>query len=417
MTKKILLIIGILAVVGVAIFLIWNSTTQENGGTNKVGFSIREFFSFGNNTETNTEINTEETDENQNEEQQNIVTDVSVPRLRKISSEPIAGAVIFNEGTTSVVRFVEKGTGNVYEARSDKTSIERLTNTTIPKIIRAFWLPNGSGFLAQTLMENSEIIETSFVKLKKNPASSTVEDLTPFSTTIGKLPTGIKEISIKPDGSKIFYYTTPGPSNWYIANPDGTGGSLVATNYLTEWIPFWTSADTVYMQNKSSSKTISNVYSFSIKNKTLKKVPSVEFYGLSFNPNSNETLSLASNGGSQPTLFLVDSKNSVVSNLDVNTFAEKCVWLKEKNPTVYCAIPERITKSDYPDSWYKGLVSNQDLITKIEVNNDIFYNIIYLSKESGEKIDVVDMTLSPDESHLIFKNKIDSYLWMLRIGE
>ena len=110
--------------------------------------------------------------------------------------------------------------------------IQRLTNTTIPKIIRAFWLPNGSGFLAQTLIAENEVVETSFVKLNKNSTSSTNESLTPFGTTIGKLPTGVKEIAIKPDGAKIFYYTINGSySDWFISNPDGTSAfSYVASS-------------------------------------------------------------------------------------------------------------------------------------------------------------------------------------------
>ena len=177
-----------------------------------------------------------------------------LPRLRKISSEPVAGAAVFNIGTTSIVRFVEKGTGNVYEVKSDSLAVQRLTNTTIPKIVRAFWLPNATGFLAQTLMPESEIIETNFVKLNKNEIVG--ENLTPFNTTISKLPTGIKEISINPSGSKIFYYTANWSSNWFISNPDGTESSLVMSHPLTEWLPKWVTPDRVVMQTKGSSESI-----------------------------------------------------------------------------------------------------------------------------------------------------------------
>ena len=97
--------------------------------------------------------------------------------------------------------------------------------------------------------------------------------------------------------------------------------------------------------------------------------------------------------------------------------AEKCVWLEEKNPTVYCAIPIKLPNGNYPDVWYKGVVSTEDIIEKIDLNNDIYYNVVNLSSESGEKIDVVDIDISPDETHLIFRNKIDGYLWMIKIGE
>jgi len=422
MTKKILLIIGILVIIGVAAFLIFGSRAQTESGESRVGFSIRDFLPFGSSEDsTNTDTtDTTITDTSgiglNNEPFPTQTNEIVVPRLRKISKEPVAGAVIYNVGTTSVVRFVEKGTGNVYEVNSSTTVIHRLTNTTIPKIVRALWLPNASGFLAQTLESESEIVETNFVKLNKNTATSTNESLTPFSTTISKLPTSIKEISIKPDGTKIFYYTALNSSSWFVSNVDGTGSSLVMTHPLTEWLPKWISGNTVIMQSKGSSETTGFAYSFDISSKTLKKV-GVEMVGLSVNPNTDGSMSLVSSGGSVPSLFVVDNKNITSKTLSTNTLAEKCVWLKDKNPTIYCAVPSQIPRGNYPDVWYKGLVSTGDFIEKIDTNNDISYNIANLSSLSDQKIDVVDISLSPDGSHLIFRNKIDGFLWMLRIGE
>jgi hypothetical protein len=423
MSKKILLIVGILVVVGAAVFLIFSSKPALSPGESRVGFSIRDYLPFGKSDNTSTSSTTIETsngnlpaDSQINSGLPNVSTNQSIPRLRKISGEPVAGAVIFNVGTTSVVRFVEKGTGNVYEAKSDSVTIGRLTNTTIPKIIRAFWLPNGSGFLAQTLLSESEIIETNFVKLNKNKASSTNEILTPFSTTIGKLPTDIKEITIKPDSTKIFYYTANGSSNWFVSNPDGTGSNLVMSYPLTEWIPKWISGNTVIMQTKGSSESTGYTYSFDVSTKIFKKI-GIGNIGFSVNPSPDGSLSLASSGNSAPQLALINNKNNTSKTITTNTLSEKCVWLKDKNPFVYCAIPNQIPSGNYPDVWYKGLVSTQDLVTKIDLSNDVFYNIADLPSLSDQKIDVVDMSLSPDETHLIFRNKIDGYLWMLRISE
>jgi hypothetical protein len=418
MSKKILLTIGILIIIGIALFLILGSRPQAPG-ENGVGFSIRNYLPFGQSNNPGT-TSTTTANNNQNASTTNELTNTQVnqpvPRLRKISGEPIAGAIIFNIGTTSVVRFVEKGTGNVYEARSDSNAITRLTNTTIPKIIRSFWLPDGSGFLAQTLLIPNEVIETNFVKLNKNKASSTDESLTPFSTTIGKLPTDIKEITIKPDGSKIFYYTVNNSSNWFVSNPDGTKASLVMSHPLTEWLPKWIAGDTIIMQSKASSEAVGFVYSFNISSKVLKKVWT-EASGLAVNPNAEDSFEIVSSGGSAPQLSLIDNKNITTNVISPNTLAEKCVWLKAKSPSAYCAVPNQIPKGNYPDVWYQGLVSTEDSITSVDLINDVSHTIANLSALSGQKIDVADMSLSPNETHLIFRNKIDGYLWLLRIAE
>ncbi|OHA94361.1 MAG: hypothetical protein A3E02_00575 [Candidatus Zambryskibacteria bacterium RIFCSPHIGHO2_12_FULL_38_34] len=417
MTKKILLIIGILVIVGIVAFLIFSSKPPLAPGESRVGFSIRDYLPFGNsgNETTSTTTNTSTNNNDTGSQTSTNMEGQLVPKLRKISKEPIAGAVIFNTGTTSLVRFIEKGTGNVYEARSDSVAIQRLTNTTIPKIIRAFWLPNASGFLAQTLLSGREIVETNFVRLNKNVASSTNETLTPFGVTIGKLPTGIREITIKPDSTKIFYYTVSASSDWYISNPDGTGSSLVMSHPLTEWLPKWISPNQIVMQNKGSFKSVGYSYSFDVLNKALRKI-GLGMVGLSVNTSTDGSWSLASSGGASPKLFMIDNKNVTSKDITVKGLAEKCVWLKDKNPSVYCAVPGQFPTGDYPDVWYKGLVSTEDSIWKMDMNN-IFGEISNLPLESGEKIDVVDLSLSPDETHLIFKNKIDGYLWMLRIDK
>jgi len=421
MTKKILLIIGILVVIGIAVFLIFFSAPTTDTGESRVGFSIRDYLPFGSSGTTDNNQNSNTTNESSalddNTNIPNVTENKPIPRLRKISSEPVAGAAIFNTGTTSIVRFVEKGTGNVYEARSDSHIIQRLTNTTIPKIVRAFWLPNGSAFLAQTLVPESEMVETNFVKLNKNVASGTAEILTPYNTTIGKLPTDIKEITIKPDGSKIFYYTANrGYSNWFVSNPDGTGSSEVGSNALTEWMPKWISGNTIILQNKGSSEVIGYNYSFDISSKVFKKT-GFGITGISSNPRSDGLQTLVSNGGPSPKLFLIDNKNVTIKSIDQNTLAEKCVWLKEKISTALCGVPNGLPRGNYPDVWYKGLVSTDDSIKRINMADNVSSDIADLYSLSEEQIDVVDINISPDETHLIFRNKIDGYLWLLRIGE
>lgn len=407
--KKILLITGILVIIaGVAFFLFGRSSSTENENP---GFSFRNFLPFGQSEDgaVNENIFTPE-------ETPALPQDSGeVARLRKLSGEPVAGYSLFNTGSTTVVRFVEKGTGNVYEANSTSTKIERLTNTTIPKIIRAFWLPDGSGFLAQTISDETELIETRFVRLIKNTATST-ESLTPYNTEISNLPTGIKELSISPDGKKVFYYTTDSQSKWFISNIDGTGESLVYTNPLLEWIPDWVGQTQVSMQTKSSFLAVGYSYIFDTKNKTLKKTGPVSV-GLSSKANSDISGFLVSIGGTFPQLAFFDTKTNLYSGLDTNTLAEKCAWLNSEKMFAYCAIPSTFPRGNYPDDWYKGKVSTKDFIEKVDLTQNLFYRIGDISVLAEEDIDVSDIKSSKDDSHLAFRNKIDGFLWILRISD
>lgn len=407
--KKVLLITGILVIIaGVAFFLFGrgSGTTSETPG-----FSFRDFLPFGQSTDNTGSENVFTTGESPTLPQDN----GEVAKLRKISNEPVAGYSLFNTSSTTIVRFVEKGTGNVYEANSLDNKIERLTNTTIPKIIRAFWLPDGSGFLAQTISNETELIETRFVKLIKNNATSS-ENLTAYNTEISNLPTGIKEISISPDGKKVFYYTTDAQSKWFISNPNGTGETFVYTSPLLEWIPDWVAENKISMQTKSSFLAAGYSYIFDTKNKTLRKTGPVSV-GLSSKANSDISSFLVSIGGTFPQLAVFDTKTNLYNRLDANTLTEKCTWLNTEKMFAYCAVPNNFPTGNYPDDWYKGKVSTKDFVEKVDLIQNLFYRIGDLSDLADEDIDVIDIKSSKDDSHVVFRNKNDGFLWILRITD
>ena len=412
MTKKIILIIAIVVIVGLAALIVLGPTRDKE--TDGGGFSLGNFFPFG--QSENTPPETDLVNEGQNMEE---IPDVSenqeIPRLRKISNEPVAGAVAFLRGTTTIVRFVEKGTGNVYEASSANKQVGRLTNTTIPQIVNALWLQDGSGFLAQTLVSGSEIIETAFVKINR-VSSTTVENLTPYTTVISKLPTGIRGIAISPDSKKIIYYTLQSGSSWYLSNPDGTQKTLLTTHPLSEWLVSWPSSNTAVVQSKPSGSANSYTYTLNISSKNLVKT-GIGGTGLRAIANKDISKLLISEGGNVPRLSIYNNNTNEVINLGTNTMVEKCVWAYRDSEAVLCAVPRGIPRGNYPDSWYKGIISTEDSIRKIDVVDNVFYNNIDLTKEGNEEIDVSDIAASPDDSHLVFKNKTNGLLWMLRLEE
>src|SRR3989344_5857358 len=56
-----------------------------------------------------------------------------LPRLRKISENPIAGATVFSRGQEIVVRLVDRATGHIFETTTESGDLQRIFNTTIPK--------------------------------------------------------------------------------------------------------------------------------------------------------------------------------------------------------------------------------------------------------------------------------------------
>lgn len=411
-TKKVILIIGILFIIAIAAFLIFSSKNVSSP-TEDSGFSLRSFFPFRNPDETTNDSGSN----NNNTSDEEVVTPnsstVSIPKLRKLSSGPVAGAISFGKGATTTIRFVMKDTGNVYEAKSDSLQITRLTNTTIPKINRVVWLPAGDGFLTQKADE-SGIILTSHVRLKSVGVSSSSELALPYEPVISSLPMGILEISPSPDGKKIFYYTSEGGMRAFISDPDGSKSSVVFTGPISEWISTWFSQNGILLTTKASYGSQSQGYTLNPVNKTISKTFG-NVLGGSVVPDSLGKNILASQGGDSPSLFMITVANETRTPLSARTLSEKCAWKPSADPMVVCGVPKLIPRSNYPDTWYQGLINTDDTIQLIDISNNIFLPISDPSEEVGEHIDVQSMSVSQNSKYALFVNKLDQSLWLLEL--
>jgi hypothetical protein len=421
MTRKILLIIGILVIVGGVALFFWrkNSPTTTGG---EGGFSFRNFLPFGNSEESsNDNAGGENNNGNNGDENGNdpgsgtpFQTNSPLTKLRRISEGPVAGAVMLNSGSTTIVRFIEKATGNIYEARSDSAVVKRLTNTTIPKVIRAFWLPAGDSLLAQTVSED-DLIETSYLKLKPFKATST-EVSAPFEVAISKLPTGIQEISVRPDGKKIVYYTKNKGSDWYISNPDGTEKSVIYRSPIQGWIPQWYSQNSILITTKASFLAPSYGYVLNVTSGQLSTVFGSQMGG-SAKMSPGGKFAIVSTGGSDPILNSINITNGSKLSIGSYTLSEKCAWDPSNTDYVVCGIPQSKSTGQYPDDWYKGKASTNDLIERINVNDNVVFIASNPFKDINEEIDVKEMYVSKNSAYAAFVNKLDSALWLLKIKD
>lgn len=412
-TKKIILILGIVIIIGIAAFIILSPKNAPTDTPNS-GFSIRNFFPFGNSEDI---ISSEQNIEGEGNASPEIPTvsgpNEILPRLRKISSAPVAGAVMLSQGTTTIVRFVQKDTGNVYEARSDSAQIQRLTNTTIAKINRAFWLPTGEGFLAQKASENG-FIETSYIRLRKSPATTSNELLLPYEPVISSLPSGITEITPSPDGKKIFYYTSEGGTKGFLSDPDGTKATSIYESGVSEWVLNWFSSSSIFLTTKASYASQGFGYLLNPSNKTLSRVFG-EITGASALMRSDGKFVLVSAGGSVPRLLSVDisTQKSRLSNIE--TLSEKCVWGEPGKLIIICGVPKSFPKGNYPDSWYGGRVATSDLLELIDLENDSVLILSDPKEDVGENIDVDKVISSKNGDFISFVNKPDQSLWLFEI--
>ena len=105
-----------------------------------------------------------------------------------------------------------------------------------------------------------------------------------------------------------------------------------------------------------------------------------------------------------------------MSQFNISSLADKCAWSENTKDFVYCAVPKSLPDGVYPDDWYKGTVSTNDQIEKINYLESYLFLLSDLSREAGENIDVENIKVSKDAKYLIFNNKLDQSLWLLDIS-
>src|SRR3989338_8439195 len=102
----------------------------------------------------------------------------------------------------------------------------------------------------------------------------------------------------------------------------------------------------------------------------------------------------------------LDLKTKELKQIPLAIIPEKCVWSKKEANEVFCAIPKFIEKGTYPDDWYKGIISFEDNLLKINLST-----LKTSSFSLTDPIDAMWLLLPEDESKIFFTNKKDGSIW------
>jgi len=432
---SILIILIILIVVGMGSYWYFD---KEQRGPDGGSLSIGDFFPFGREADIPAE------NINGTPEQPTENLPAQLGRLWKIAPNHQAGAGLLDRDGEAFVRFIDTATGNVFENKIGEVGLKRISNTTIPKIKEAVWLPTGDSVIARysndagtiqtlhakilppkTLEEISA--ENSGVESETTPETtgatgeiSNFQDVVDLQELEGTLLSpNIIAFSLFAPKDKAFYIikNSSGGSAGYTSLADGSKPLKIFDSPLSEWIISWPKESTAVITTKPSA--LSPGYSYLVNSTTgsFQKLMG-NINGLSVNLSGDvkhAIYSYSESNGNAIALAVFDIENGKSTTL-VRTFAEKCLWLKD-NINVICAIPSTFPRGTYPDSWYEGSISFSDDLWSINTLDRQVNKVADLKSLSGEEIDVIKPIISSKENILIFTNKKDSTLWAFRLNE
>ncbi|MEY2664400.1 MAG: hypothetical protein RIT04_208 [Candidatus Parcubacteria bacterium] len=347
---------------------------------------------------------------------------IKVPTLRHIYTTPVGGMVASTTASSTVLRFIDRGTGRVYEANSLTEDIRILSNTTINRVYESLWNKNATAFVIQYMKSDSDAITTFYTELRSTnvaTASSTATSTPTLSTTPyelrGKmLSPNITEIAINPKRDKIFEFSNEnGLGVGYAASLDEKVRLKLFDIPATQMNVEWPEENTIALTTKGTASGPGFLYLFDIKKASMKKVLG-GFAGLSTSVNRSGTKVLYSRTVAQGLRSSIyDIKTGTTQDLVFATLPEKCVWGNVHTEDLYCAVPSQFPPDDarYPDAWYQGKVSFADAIWYINAETGEVHQLADLYTISNKQIDATHLTLDPKENFLYFIDKRDLSLW------
>lgn len=327
--------------------------------------------------------------------------------LFKIAGSPVAGFVPLARGTSTVVRYVDRATGHIFETRlplgEEVLEKKRLTNNTLPQIYEAWFRPDGGAVLLRSL--ENETVKNMSVTLTPPRATSTAGAL--YTPSLTLLRGVIEGLSVGA-GNTLFYVAKD--SRAVVSST--FGGESVRTLLSTPFTAWQTGrfANGTLLFTKPSARVPGYAYTLSNGGLTkllgplngLQALASPSGAYLLYSYFDGETRLAAQRSGGAPT--------SIVPA----TLAEKCVWSTREGAVFYCAAPDNLSLAE-PDSWHQGKSHFSDYIWRFNAASEIGELVSEPKNEYGLDLDVFRPALSADERFLIFMNKTDLSLWALRL--
>lgn len=307
--------------------------------------------------------------------------------LKQLTTRPVAGAVFVDGG----IRYVEQGTGHIYDINLQSGTETLQSGTTIPSARDAIFSDGGSYTAITMLDEGKE--KTLVGKLGSGAQFSGVT-----------LPLGAKNITFV-NASGTLEYTVHEGSNThgYSYNMLKEVDTMVFTLPLKDVNVLWGNPTYVY----TTPSTKQEGYLYQVIKNNLHYVTKGGRGLASFA--THDGVMVTSSIGTLMGSFLISSSGERITQ-PLPYIPEKCV---SGETFIYCAIPkETIDTQTFPDDWYMGDVSFNDSLWSVHTKNQKAEMLVDFRNESGRAIDVLKIGADREGKRVYLINKNDNTLWL-----
>lgn len=314
-------------------------------------------------------------------------------KLKQLTTRPVAGATF----TTSGIRYVEQGTGHIYDIDLQSGREKLVSGTTITQTAEAIFSKDAP-----------YIAITSFTPSGKKTIVGTIHQEQNGDGSIEgvALPLGATEVQ---------FGNATGTINYLLKNASGSSGysytiakktsALLFTISLRDVQVLW--GEPLYVYTTPTTLQEGNLYRVVKNNLVYTAGGGIGLVGFRYD-DGVVTTSLTS----ENEAYIALSHGGKKTLQSIPFIPEKCVRNPAKIHSVYCSTPFSINNEKFPDDWYKGAISYSDLLWSIDIESGNATGLSEFLKESGREIDVSQIGTNDAGTYIWFINKNDNTLWM-----
>lgn len=320
--------------------------------------------------------------------------DVNQEKLEQLTTRPVAGFIGTSVASSSVVRYVEQGTGHIYEINLYTGTEEIISRTTIPKVQSAEFSPDG--LVVAITAINGYTKDTFFSRIDSLKDTLEGISLPPRADNLSVTENGTARYTLVQNEELVGYEHTLGNELSVLFR---VPFHLIKVNWTPEQIRFF---------NRPAETMLG--YLYEVKSGSFTGTP-LNGFGLNVDDLGNYQGYTKTVDGELETGFYSLETNEYYTS-PILIVPEKCTAVGSANEII-CAAPT--TKSLDVYDWYKGVVNSEDLLWRMDPELSSATLIESLDLTAGRPVDVTFLQSSTDGTYLLFVNKFDGTLWRYNI--
>lgn len=320
-------------------------------------------------------------------------TEINPDALRQLTLKPVAGFT-FVGSSSSMVRYVEKGVGHVFELDLESGEEERVSGTTIPLVTEAIFSASGKSVALMAEVDYRRTIYVGFIKADSE------------ETEFIELPAGAFDPHFVDDASLKLGITTANGTEGYEFDLTTEELTPLFTIPLRDVKIIWGDI-TNYVYPKASNRSQGALYE--ITNNTLSPLTEMT-YGFRADIDGEAIVYTKIEDNEYLSLFTTPAAEDL-SPLPVSFLPEKCSRLNSTTQIMWCGGGLSLAPQTIED-WYQGEVQFNDYIWRVSLSDQSATLFSNPEETGGRNIDIIDMSTDLFAEQLLFKNKIDNTLWL-----